>query len=287
MTIRRIAAAVDASEPARRAAQRALSLSKSFGAEVSLVHVYEAGAAQTTSVLSANAIVTESRREGERDMQALVAQLGEEQIDTRLQIGHDIPGTICDTAQDLDADLIVVGTLGRTGVSRFFLGSVAENVMRRAHCPVWVERPATPALHDIERVVVCTDLSPASEAGVAQAAVISATLGGSVELVHALESPYRGLSVDARQELTGELRQQLTELAGKYFEGTPPRVTIVEGANVVDGITAHASRTSADLLILATHGRTGLERAFMGSVAERVARFAPCSVLVARSALGT
>ncbi len=286
MMIRRIAAAVDASESARRAAERAVSLARSCEAEVTLVHVYEPGSAETASVLSAGAIIEQNRRAGEREVEALVASLGAPQLRTRLQIGHDIPGTVCDVARELDTDLIVLGTLGRTGVSRFFLGSVAENVMRRAHCPVWVERPSGPALHEVERLVVCTDLSPLSEAGLALAAQLAQLLGSAVEIVYALETPDRGLSIEARRQLTGEVKEQLTGLATKYFEGALPRRTIVEGANVVDGLTAHASQCSADLVVLATHGRTGLSRVFMGSVAERVARFAPCSVLVARSPVG-
>lgn len=283
MTIRRIAAAVDASEPARRAAERALSLAGHTKAETTLVHVYDAGPAEASTILAAEGIVERNREAGKRDMKALVAELGAPETPTLSRLGHDVPGTICEAARELEADLLVVGTIGRTGVSRFFLGSVAENVMRRAHCPVWVERPSDPVIGDVNRLVVCTDLSPFSEAALSLSAELAAELGCTVELVYAFEAPYRGLSIDVRRDLIAELREQLTQLGSKYFEGSAPRVTIVEGANVVDGITAHASRISADLLVLASHGRTGLSRVFMGSVAERVARFAPCSVLVARS----
>ncbi len=260
-----------------------MSLARRLEAELTLVRVYGPGLADEASVLSATRIIEQNRRLADKAMQVLVAQLRAPDVRTVLQLGHDVSGTICDIAREQGADLIVTGTLGRTGVSRFFLGSVAENVMRRAHCPVWVERPSEPSVRDVERMVVCTDLSPLSEAGIALAASLATELGSAVEIVYALEPPYRGLSIDARREATEALRQRLSELATTHFEGTAPRVTIVEGANVVDGITAHASRTSPDLLVLATHGRTGLSRAFMGSVAERVARFAPCSVLVARS----
>ncbi len=285
MTFRRIVAAVDASEPARRAAERALSLAGRSEAETTFVHAYDSGPAAAATIVGANMILEQNRRVGEDAMKALVAELGAPGVHTTARLGSDIPGTICDAARELEADLVVLGTIGRTGVSRFFLGSVAENVVRRAHCPVWVERPSEPVLREVERIVVCTDLSPSSEAGLWLAAALASTLGCVVELVYALETPYRGLAIDVRRELTAQLRQQLTVLASKHFGDSAPRVTIVEGANVVDGITAHASRTSADLLVLASHGRTGLSRVLMGSVAERVTRFAPCSVLVARSAV--
>lgn len=261
-----------------------MSLAELWGAELTLVHVYDAGPADAASLMSAETIIEANRKAGRETVATLAAALGKPELPTIVQLSRDIPCTVCEVAQEAGADLVVVGTIGRTGVSRFFLGSVAENVARRAHCPVWVERPTEPTVRAVERIMVCTDLSPLSEAGVALAAEVSATLGGSVELVYALEAPYRGLSAEARIDLTDQLRSKLTALAIQHFgHDDAPRVTIVEGANVVDGVTAHAARTSADLVVIATHGRTGLARAFMGSVAERVTRFAPCSVLVARS----
>lgn len=248
-----------------------------------LVHVYDPGLSDEGTVLRTTERGQQRRRLAEKAMQVIVAQLGSPDVRTEVRVGGDIPGKICEVAQDRDADLLMVGTLGHTGVARFFLGSVAERVMRRAHCPVWVERPGGPEHHDVERIVVCTDLSPLSEAGLALASALASDLEAAVELVYALEPPYAGLSVDVRREAIKSVRGELAELAARHFTGTTPRLTIVEGANVVDGITAHASRTAPDLLVLSTHGRTGLSRAFMGSVSERVARFAPCSVLVARS----
>lgn len=285
MKIRRIVAAVDASEPARRAAERALSLAGHCEAKATLVHVCHSGPAEAATIIAADSIIEHSQRAGERTMALLVADLDVPNLETVVRLGSDVPGKICEAARELDADLIVLGTIGRTGVSRFFLGSVAENVTRRAHCPVWVERPSDPVLHEVRRLVVCTDLSPLSEAGLSLAAQFATDLGCMVEIVYAFETPYRGLSIDVRRSVTAKLREQLIQLATKYFGDSVPRVTIVEGANVVDGITAHASRVSADLLVLASHGRTGLSRVFMGSVAERVTRFAPCSVLVGRSPL--
>lgn len=283
MTIRRIVAAVDASEPARHAAERAVSLAGRWGAELTLVHVYETVPAESASILTATSLNEQSRVAAERGMKALTKAIGEPQDHTIVRPGRDVPGTICEVARDSEADLVVVGTIGRTGVSRFFLGSVAESIVRQAHCPVWVERTPQPTMREVERLVVCTDLSPMSEAGVALASSLATNLGVVVEMVYALEAPYQALSSEVHRKLTAEREEQLTRLGAKYFKDVAPRITIVEGANIVDAVTAHAARTSADLLVLATHGRTGLSRVFMGSIAERVTRFAPCSVLVARS----
>ena len=283
MAIRRIFATVDGSEPARRAAERAVSLTGPFEARLTLAHVHAQGAAEAAVALVGAGMIAETRQEGEKIMATILEDLGDIQADRVVLLGSDVVGLLCEAALDGGADLLVAGTVGRTGISRFFLGSVAEGVVRRAHCPVWVERSSEPAVRDVERIVVCTDLSPLSEAGVALAAEFGATLGSAVEIVYALETSYRGLTIEARRELTANLRAGLERIATAHFGDAPPRTSIVEGANVVEAITAHADRTSADLLVLASHGRTGVSRVLLGSVAERVTRFAPCSVLVARS----
>jgi nucleotide-binding universal stress UspA family protein len=283
MTFRRIVAAVDESEPARHAAERAAQLAAHEDAELVLLHLYETLSGEATTILTATTVDEESRRSAERAMKALTESLELKGARSVVRTAQDIPGAISAFARDEDADLVVVGTIGRTGVARFLMGSVAENVARRAECPVWVERRAGPVLRDVERVVVCTDLSEMSEAGIALASDLAKDLGVAVEIVHALEERYRALSIETQRRLTAEVEKKLARLAGKHFEERPPRLTVTEGANIVDAITAHATRTSTDLLVLATHGRTGMSRVLMGSVAERVMRFAPCSVLVARS----
>lgn len=283
MSFSPIVVAVDASDASRRAAERGLELARTFDADLSLVHVYSPGPTDGLNALNAKNAGDANRRVADRAMQVLVAQLGSPEAAVSLELSQDVPTRIVDKARDLGASLVVVGTIGRTGVSRFFLGSVAERVLRRAGCPVWVERATGPVAAGVRRILVCTDFSANSEPGLALAAKLVDELEATVEVVHALEPTYHGLSIDAHREVVAGLDERLRELSAQHFPTKAPRVSVVEGANVVDALTAHASRTSPDLLVLATHGRTGLERVFMGSVAERVARFSPCSVLVARS----
>ena len=190
MTIRRILAAVDASEPARRAAERALWLASRCGAEVTMLHVFEMLPEEGVSLLSASSFEEHSRRTAEVDMRRFAGELN-----------------------------------------------------------------------------------------------ASGLLGSGVEIVSAVEPRYHELSVEAHREATQALHEQTAAMAGTLFGDDAPQTVVVEGTNVVDALTAYAERTSADLLVLSTHGRTGLRSVFMGSVAERLTRFAPCSVLVVRSTL--
>ena len=283
MVFRRILAAADDSPSARRAFDRALTLARHWDADVVLGHVCETVPDEAHSLLTASNLEEMSQREAEWGMNQLTEVAGDQEVRVLIRSGRDIAGTLCEMADDEDVDLVTMGTLGRTGIARFLIGSVTEQVVRRAPCPVWVERGSGSTAGRLERLVVATDLSPMSEAGLELAAALATDRSLGAEVVCAVEPRYRQLAVDVRKQLIVGLTAQVEALAKKHFGDADPRVTIVEGANVVDAVTAHLVRTSADLLVVSTHGRTGLERVLMGSVAEQLVRFSPCSVLTARS----
>src|SRR4029079_5134329 len=98
-------------------------------------------------------------------------------------------------ARELRADLIVMGTSGRSGFSRWVLGSVAETVLRRAPCPVLTVPPRAGDDADpmfFKRIVCAADFSPASEAAVRYATALAAEADASLLLVHVLDRPGSG-----------------------------------------------------------------------------------------------
>lgn len=147
-----------------------------------------------------------------------------------------------------------------------------------------------------EKILISTDLSPASYAAVDKGAVLARQVGASVLLLYiydpALLSPLFMLPGGAalapaedrirsfEQGILSELRQLQTDrLTGiRQVE-----LLIRQHPNAADGICTTAREQKAELLVLGTHGRTGLDRAFLGSVAERVVRHASCPVLTVRS----
>lgn len=172
-------------------------------------------------------------------------------------------------------DLIVVGSRGLSGVSRFFLGSVSDRVVRHAPCSVLLARPL---LHYLHNVVLGTD-------GSAHAAHAGGWLGkfplrekSEVHLVTVLrEQGGPVLPDDAiRPVVQAEYERVAFALVGKravlHFESGDPAGTLLHVAE----------RERADLLVVGSHGRTGIERFLLGSVSEKVVRHAPCSVLVVR-----
>lgn len=278
MPFSRIYVATDFSGPADRAVAFAAQLAESAGATLVLLHVLDPVAEFAPGTTTSEQQQKELQREAEEKLTATLAALPDVRAETRIVVAPDVAGTICKVAKDEKADLLVVASLGRTGLARFLLGSVAERVVREASCAVWVARggQGLPA-----RYQVCTDLSAAAAKGIALAKEAIAAFGGHAELVHALQEPSRPLALETRRRIENERREELNTLYAATL-GDTPRVTLLSGASAVQAITAHAERTSPDVLVVATAGRTGLQRLLIGSVAERVVRFAPCSVLVAR-----
>jgi nucleotide-binding universal stress UspA family protein len=145
-------------------------------------------------------------------------------------------------------------------------------------------RPGSESLHDPERALVCTDFSAASESALDVGGLLAKAFGARTTLLHVVEeSGWRKSADEAKQdELEAEIRGTLARLHGERLP--PPVLTalLVDDA-IADAIVQHAAQCSPDIIVVATHGRTGVAHLLIGSVAERVARHAACSVLVTRS----
>lgn len=197
--------------------------------------------------------------------------------------------SVCDYADE--DDLVVVGTHGRTGVRRVLMGSVAEQTVRHAPCPVLVVRGEVDIATFPSSVVVCTDFSKASVPAVAMAGRIARAFEAPATLLYVehtdvWQQATEDVDDDAKlRELRAQLDRALAELHEEHLPA-PVETQLVVSDHRPEGIVTHADKRGADLLVLATHGRSGLARLVIGSVTERVVRTAPCPVLVVRSGVG-
>jgi nucleotide-binding universal stress UspA family protein len=197
---------------------------------------------------------------------------------------------LADTARELNADLIVVGSHGRTGVARVLLGSVGEKTVRFASASVLVARgDGGVAEGGFRRIVVGTDFSALADGAIARALEV-ATTGADVHLVHAWHVPpaIGPETVVAMAELRDALAEDAERRAGELRRAWKGRgrevrfhVETVE-APAQQALVERAEALGADLIVVGSHGRRGVRRLVLGSVAETTARHAPCSVLVAR-----
>jgi nucleotide-binding universal stress UspA family protein len=189
---------------------------------------------------------------------------------------------ICDTAKEQQVDLVVVGTEGRTGMSRLVLGSVAEQVVRHAPCPVLCVRGDALATRFPAHVLVCTDFSPSAEAAVDLAADVAQTFRSMVTVAHVYDPSRWRATGDDGAAFERDLGDAVARIHSERFSHGV-QTAVIRDHSVAEALVGHARKCGADLIVVSTHGRTGLSRLIIGSVAERVTRHAPCSVLIARA----
>jgi len=290
MTFRKILCPVDFSPGSHRAVEVAVRLARESDAELELVH-----ALYVPGVLYAGEYVVppeDLQRMTEDARRALDATFGEAQklgaTRTSAKLLSGVPwSAIMDAAEDPAIDLLVVGTHGRTGLARVLLGSVTEKVVRHAPCSVLVVRPDS-KVAPFDHVLCATDFSESSRHAMQLAGTLAQRGGHGITLLHVLEVPggytgephppglYRQLdraSAAVLDRWGSELRA-VTDVPAQ----TRTRVGYA-GAQTLAAIDADPT---IDLVVVGTHGRTGLTRILLGSVAEKVIRHARCPVLVAR-----
>jgi nucleotide-binding universal stress UspA family protein len=183
-------------------------------------------------------------------------------------------------------DLIVMGTHGRTGITRLLLGSVAEKVVRHAPCSVLVARPnGEPA--EFRHLLVPIDFSDYSKRAVEEAGDLASRSGALVTLLHVIELPpiFRGSPpTDLVKGVEADAKAKLDDVAELIEARTRTQVTRIvrtgSAAGQILGVL-HDDPTF-DLVVAGSHGRTGFQRLMLGSVAEKLVRFAARPVLVAR-----
>jgi nucleotide-binding universal stress UspA family protein len=293
--ITRILVPTDFSATADAALRYARRLAEQFAASLHLVHAFEDPF--TTAAFASEMYATVPLPLRQQLLQEAQSRLDERlpQADRARFAGTaevatgSTAKTIVEYAASIGADLIVMGTHGRGGVTHLLLGSVAERVVRTAPCPVLTIRhePAGP----IHRILVPTDFSETSDEALRYAVALAAHVGAGVQLLHVLDDPFvaEGLAaeayiVEAPTLRTGMLRAAQDRLAQRTATADPAvriesEVLFGQGAKT---IAEYAGERGADLIVMGTHGRTGVAHLLLGSVAERLVRIAPCPVLTVR-----
>jgi nucleotide-binding universal stress UspA family protein len=193
-------------------------------------------------------------------------------------------------------DLVVSTTHGRGPLSRFWLGSVADQLMRRLHVPLLLVRPASVAAEaprNIAKVLIALDGSPFAERALTSATALGRPFGASYSLVFVVEPPMPIADPSGLMVLptSGDTERRIREGATEYLGGVADRLRrdgfqvschAVDGATAAGTILEQAGSLKADLIVLASHGAGGFERLVVGSVADKVIRGSTNPVLVVR-----
>ncbi len=184
-------------------------------------------------------------------------------------------------------DLIILGAKGLSKFERLFLGATGEKVARTSDCPVLTVHPKPDGL-PIKRILLPIDFSPLSYAVLPVVATIAEKFNAEINLLHVVEIGHR---VDpegqAREyEFFEKVKEKLAaqwELPGDFQKIETRKFVRHYVGSAGYGILEFAQDWDVDLIAMATHGRTGLSKALMGSVTEKVIKIAPCPVLSIRS----
>ena len=210
---------------------------------------------------------------------------------------------ICKRAWEVDADLIVMTSHGRTGLSRAWLGSVADGVLRHSAVPVLMLRPVESkadrlaAHHLFEHILVPLDGSSLAADILSSASALGRCSGARVTLLRVVQPvPLMTVDVDmsftyppfiqddeATQHLVEEAKQQLDETSHRLAAETGIEVDahIVVSGRIAQAIMDFASGHAVDVITMSTHGR-GASRFLLGSVADKVLRGSALPMLIHR-----
>lgn len=197
--------------------------------------------------------------------------------------------TIVSYSEDEGIDLIAMGTHGRRGVDRMLFGSVTEEVVRKVPCPTLTVRTGADVAPSraVRRILVPIDFSDASDTAVQHAKEVALTYGAEVDLLHVVEEPFYppAYEVSASHfptpEVVDRAETQLGDIAREKI-GYEHVMVEARSGRPYRTILDYIDENDVDLTVIATHGRTGVDRLLLGSVAERVLRQSPKPVFVVK-----
>jgi nucleotide-binding universal stress UspA family protein len=303
LSIRNILVPIDFSAISSQTIETAKRLAHRFGASIHLAHVHHwqyptdfVGPVISSGFLPQSFQEHRNKQLAEK-LKTIASKAGlSSRGQTHLRTGASAFHEICKLAQEIPADLVVMPTHGYTGLKHVFLGSTAERVIQHSPCPVFVMRQKkrkskSGGAFTLRTILVPVDFSSCSRKGLEYAIGFANEIGARIILLHATYLGYiyssegtllydiPGLQEAARKNAARQMRKlvRVVKFGRVKFE-----TAFTEGSPALD-ISAFAKDHDVDLIITSTHGLTGFQHVLIGSIAEKVVRHAPCSVLVVPS----
>ncbi len=309
--IERILCPTDFSKFSALALRHALALARRFRARLKVLHVAPPARLTRDSGSLASARlnpIPQTRGQVEEEMQRFLAPVREARMDHEVEVREgESWREILATADEMAADLVVLGTHGRTGLEHLLLGSVAEKLIPRLPCPVLtvgrVEGRTWEVPGLVTRILCATDFSPTAAealnfsvalAGANQAEVTLLNVIESVphhgesahpsvlELLGPLALDHYGILAPLRQEYERMARERLLEAVADVPESGARITTRAVVGRADQDILRIAAEERADLIVIGAQGHGPFEHLLFGSNALHVVRRATCPVLTVR-----
>ncbi|MDX5437133.1 MAG: universal stress protein [Pontibacter sp.] len=268
--MRRILVPTDFSEEAQNAYEVALSIARRTGAAIKLLHVVEAPYYSPNFSATGDLMIgTDNNMEQvymlrlledtKARMHNLMRNMPHGDVDVVQAVEVDTPlDTIKRTIKEDDVDLVVMGSKGSSGLDEFLIGSNTEKVVRVAQCPVLTVKKRIRDF-DVREVVLASDFKREIRYAMERFKEFQQLFNARLHLVY--------INTPGAFESSSNLRHKLQDTADKYGLQNYT-INVYNDVMEEDGILHFANDIRADLIMMATHGRTGLSHLLSGSIAE-------------------
>ena len=287
--VRRIIVPVDFSEHARSACDRAFDIAGRSGAAVELLHAYSPLAPLLDSETPPE-LLEQLRANDRAAFERFCAGYDERGYRfSRRFVERDPVEAIHSAAREPGSSLVVMASHGRRGLDRLLLGSVTERTLQGAPVPVLVLRePSKEAPRPLRSILLATDFSRDAEQAERFVACWARCFAAEVEVLHAIHetavllAPY---AVSASSAFESEVLEAATRRMDRVIlrleaQGVSATARIVYG-RPAESILSRAEAQGTQLVVMGSRGYSTPRRFLVGSVAQRVVRHAPCSVVIA------
>ena len=291
MAFKKILVPVDFSVFSDKAVEYAIFIAKKFNASITLLHtvvMFEDDIDEEEHLQAYEKIIQkkENRRTTKIKSHRSTAETGGICVESVLIRGLSAADSILEYMNDKDFDLIVMGTHGRTGLMKWFAGSVAEKVVQLSKIPVLTVHKDLSEIN-IKKILVPVDFSKHSKIAVEKGLTIAREFNAKIEFLHVVEMEahpeFYTFSFDSILKVNPELKPHILKNLKKLTGVKKDNISyvVLEG-KVSKEIKEYADDNDVDLIIMPTRGMSDLEHFFLGSNTERVVRVAPCPVLTVR-----
>ncbi|MFC4544411.1 universal stress protein [Halosolutus amylolyticus] len=283
----RILVATDGSDAATVALDHALDVAADRDA---IVHVLNVADTNRPSLARLGTdVVDVLEQEGEEIVSAAADRADERGVTVSTHVVQGEPReAIVDAIAETEFDLVVMGAHGRRGLGEYVLGSVTDYVVNRSPVPVLTVRAAEDATQPFpyEDVVVPTDGSVHASAAVDLGATVAARHDATLHLLSVVDE-LPELPDDRMSQLSEQVTENLQEILDEDVDtvrsaGVEDVTTAIASGSVPREVTSYVDEEGIDLVVMGTHGRTGIDRHLLGSFTERVIRTSPVPVLTTR-----
>jgi len=294
----RILCAVDFSQCSQHALDEAIAIAHLYDAAITVLTVFPQAIASDPFAglpeFQPFRLTDHHRAHLFRHLKTFAEREGAEasRMEYAVREGVDIHAEILEAAEQIQPDLLVIGTHGRTGLQHLMLGSVAEKVLHRASCPVLTvaqKAPDAVPAGGFRRILCGVDFSECSESALRYAASIAKQSAAHLEVLSvvqlipmyevtgAVPLYYPGLL----SELTAEIGNQLQAVVGAAAAGVDVDSLVTAGTPHRE-IVRIADERQVDLVVVGAHSHSAVERVLFGSTTNHVVRRVSCPVLTVR-----